>query len=249
MGYQNLEQRVSGLTMTTPTFLPIGDETGCSLADLKVTGYEKMHYDEDEEDYVGGVQGGMFVLRLLGATGVAESTYYWIDFGTTPAGWYASSAGAEIDGGAEAVFIEVGRAAWITGNGHRLTTAGLVGTKDTGYTTKAVGLTAVGNCTPVDLTLGKLYVNGYSPMHYDEGEEDYVGGVQGGTFVLRLLGPTGAAEATYYWIDFGVVTANWYASSTGDAIAGGAASVSIPAGKGLWITGGGNKLNIPAPEL
>lgn len=235
--------------MATPTFLLIGDETGCRLADLRVAGYEEMHYDEDEEDYVGGVQGGMFVLRLLGATGVAESTYYWIDFGTIPAGWYASSTGAAIDGGAESVFLEVGRAAWITGNGYLLITAGQVGTKDTGYTTKTVGLTAVGNCTPVDLTLGKLYVNGYSPMYYDEDEEDYVGGVQGGTFVLRLLGPTGVAEATYYWIDFGIVTANWYASSTGDAIAGGAASVSIPAGKGLWVTGSGKNLNIPASEL
>lgn len=241
--------RGAGLTMAAPTFLPVGGEASCKLSDLVVTGYEACRYDKDEEDYVGGVMGGTFVLNLLGNTGVAEETYYWIDFGTIAAGWYADKQGTAIEGGAESVTIEVGRAAWIAAQGRKLQTSGQVGTSDIAYQTRSLGLSAVGNCTPVDLTLGNLYVNGYTAPYYDKDEEDYVGGVMGGTFVLNLLGPTGVAESTYYWIDFGTISAGWYADKNGTAIEGGATSVSIPTGKGLWVSGQGRVLNIPAPEL
>lgn len=234
--------------MTSPTFLPIGGSV-CKLSDLKVTGYTSPYYDDDEEDYVGGVKGGTFVLNLLGITGVAEETYYWIDFGTTPAGWYADKNGTAIEGGADRVIIEQGRAVWIAANGRQLQSAGEVETSDVAYRTRDLGLSAVGNCTPIDLTLGSLYVSGYTAPYYDADEEDYVGGVKGGTFVLNLLGPTGTSEATYYYIDFGSISAGWYADKNGTPIEGGATAVPIPAGKGMWVAGNNRILNIPAPEL
>ena len=239
--------------MSAPTFLQVSSTTGCALADLTVTGYEPSHYDEDEEDYVGGVSGGQFILQFLNASGRAEESYYWIDDASKSlaGGWYADAAGTPIDGGAASVTIEKGRALWIDGHGYQLTTAGAVGTLDVAYVTRSLGLCAVGNCTPVNLTLGQLYVNGYDPSHYDEDEEDYVGGVSGGQFILQFLNASGRAEQSYYWIDDASKGLNggWYADADGTPIDGGATSVSIPAGKGLWIDGHGYTLNIPAPEL
>ena len=253
VGYQNLDQRAVGLTMSAPTFLQVSSETGCTLADLSVTGYEPSHYDEDEEDYVGGVSGGQFILQFLSSSGHAELSYYWIDDASKSisGGWYADANGTAIVGGASSVAIEKGRALWIDGHGYSLTTAGAVGTFDTAYVTRTVGLCAIGNNTPVNLTLGSLYVNGYEPSHYDEDEEDYVGGVSGGQFILSFLGPSGRSEVDYYWIDDASkgLTGGWYADANGTPIDGGAASVSIPAGKGTWVDGHGYTLNIPAPEL
>ena len=78
VGYQNLEQRTVGLTLSAPTFLQVTSSTGCTLADLSVGGYTKSYYDENEEDYVGGVKGGDFILRFLDASGRSESTYYFL---------------------------------------------------------------------------------------------------------------------------------------------------------------------------
>ena len=255
MGYQNLEQRTVGLTLSAPTFLQVSSTTGCTLADLSVGGYTKSYYDEGEEDYVGGVKGGDFILRFLDASGRSESAYYFIEQEAgrgIAAGWYADANGTAIEGGASSVQIEKGRALWITGNGLPLVSAGEVSEFDTAFRTKTVGLCAIGNNTPVNLTLNKLFVTGYTESHYDEGEEDYIGGVKGGDFVLRFLDGSGRSETTYYWIEQQAgkgIAAGWYADANGTAIDGGASSISVPAGKGMWITGNGLYLNIPAPEL
>ena len=168
------------------------------------------------------------------------------------AGWYADANGAAIEGGASGVPIEKGRALWISGKGLTLVSAGAVSEIDTAYQTKTVGLCAIGNNTPVDLTLNKLFVSGYTPSYYDENEEDYIGGVKGGDFVLRFLDPSGRSESTYYWIEQEAgkgIVAGWYADANGTAIDGGASSIPVPAGKGMWISGKGLYLNIPAPEL
>ena len=112
------------------------------------------------------------------------------------------------------------------------------------------GASAVGNATPCELTLAKLIVTGYDAPDYDKSDEQLIsGGVIGGKFLLRFLNSSGVAEARYYWIDDGEHVAGWYSSVGGDAIEGGAASVKIPAGKGMWIAGNGLTLRIPAPEL
>ena len=252
VGYQNLDTRSSGLTMSTPTFIPVG-ASSVKLSDVTVSGYEAPYYDADDDWWYGGVEPGTFVLRLLTGTGTSEATYYWIDDPNKgkSAGWYADMSGNAIDGGASSVVIEQGRGLWITGNGLKLTCAGEVETDDVLYSTRSVGLSATGNCTPVDLTLGKLFVEGYTAPYYDADDDWWYGGVEPGTFVLRLLTGTGTSEATYYWIDDPNkgISAGWYTDMNGTAIDGGATSVSIVAGKGLWVTGNGLKLHVPAPEL
>ena len=116
--------------------------------------------------------------------------------------------------------------------------------------TMAAGSFAAVSAVDGSYTLADLTVTGYDAPVYDEEEEELIsGGVIGGQFLLRFLNSSGIAEARYYWIDDGEHAAGWYSSVGGDPISGGAASVSIPAGKGMWIAGSGLTLNIPAPEL
>ena len=255
MGYQNLEQRTVGLTLSAPTFLQVSSTTGCTLADLSVGGYEKQAWSDDDEDYSGGVSGGQFVLRFLNNSGANEAVYYWIEQEAEKgikAGWYADANGTPINGGAKSVTIESGRALWISANGLPLVSAGAVNELVTSYQTRTIGLSAIGNNTPVDLTLGKLYVTGAEKQAWSDDDEDYSGGVSGGQFVLRFLNNSGANEAVYYWIEQEAekgIKAGWYADTNGTAIEGGATSIAVPAGKGMWVSGNGLYLNIPAPEL
>ena len=59
----------SGNTMMAPTFLSVNSETGCTLADLSVTGYDAPVYDDEEEEYTGGCAGGEFILSILTSSG------------------------------------------------------------------------------------------------------------------------------------------------------------------------------------
>ena len=67
--------------------------------------------------------------------------------------------------------------------------------------------------------------------------------------MLRLLTASGTYEGVYYWVDDGENDAGWYSSKLGTAIEGGAASVNIPTGRGMWISGVGYNFNVPAPTL
>ena len=252
VGYMGNDMNAKGATMASGSFAAVGAADGSlTLADLSVTGYDAPVYNSVDEELVsGGVIGGRFLLRFLNTSGVAESHYYWIDDGEHPAGWYASVGGDAINGGADSVSIPAGRAAWIAGSGLKLQSAGAVNENDIAFVTSPSGASAVGNATPCELTLAKLIVTGYDAPDYDKSEEQLIsGGVIGGKFLLRFLNSSGVAEARYYWIDDGEHVAGWYSSVGGDAIEGGAASVKIPAGKGMWIAGNGLTLRIPAPEL
>ena len=247
--------RAGGQTMSAPTFLQVSSETGCTLADLTVSGYVAEYYDEGEEDYIGGVAPNAFVLMFLSSTGTASARYYWIDAPLSKgisAGWYADATGKAITGSLSDITIEAGQALWIYGSGYKLVTAGQVGTSDIEFLTRNGGQTAAGNATPVDLDLGKIFVTGYDAEYYDEGEEDYLGGVAPNAFVLMFLSSTGVASDRYYWIEAPLskgIAAGWYSDATGKQIEGGASKVSIPAGQGLWIYRSGKKIYIPAPEL
>ncbi len=255
MGYAQKETRDGGQSMIAPTFLQVSSTTGCTLADLSVTGYAKQAWNNEDEDYAGGVTGGGFVLMFLSATGTADARYFWIEQEAEKgikAGWYADANGTAIDGGASSVSIQAGQALWIMGKGLDLVSAGAVSELDVAWVTRDGGQSAVGNSTPIDLTLDQLYVNGYAPQEWNDGDEDYAGGVTGGNFILNFLGAEGRTEKAYYWIDQGAekgISAGWYADANGTPIEGGASSVSIPAGQGLWVKGKGLTLNIPAPEL
>ena len=103
---------------------------------------------------------------------------------------------------------------------------------------------ADGSCTLADMT-----VSGYTAPYWDEDEEDYVEGCPGGRFIVQFLTSSGTVESKYYWIDNGEIGPGWFSTAGGAAIEGGATSVSIPAGQGMWVQGRGYTLNIPAPEL
>ena len=240
--------RAVGSTMASGSFAAVSAADGsCSLADFTVSGYTAPSWNEDDEEYVDGCGSGDFIIQFLTRSGTVESRYYWIDNGEVAAGWY-NTDGSAIEGGAASVVIEAGKAAWIKGNGFTLVSAGAVNENDIAYTTRTVGSSAVGNATPVNLTLGKLTVSGYDAPEWNEDDEEYVDGCGSGDFIVQFLTRSGTVEARYYWIDNGELAAGWY-TPAGTAIEGGATSVSVPAGQGMWIKGNGLQLNIPAPEL
>lgn len=249
VGYtQNAMNADEGFTMAAPTFLTVDSAVDCTLADLTVKGYAAPEWSEDDEEFVGGCK-GEFILRLLTSSGTSEGVYYWVDDGENKAGWYKNSIGAAIDGGAASVKIAAGRGMWISGVGYQLVSSGAVNTKLVTFVTNSgTGFTAAGNCMPVDMKLDKFFVNGYEAPVWSEDDEEFVGGCKG-EFILRLLTASGSNEAVYYWVDDGENKAGWYKNSIGAEIDGGAASVNIPAGRGMWISGVGYNFNVPAPTL
>ena len=249
VGYSQNTANVSGNTMMAPTFLSVSSETGCTLADLSVTGYDAPTWNEDDEEYEGGCLGGQFILSFLTSSGTYEARYYWIDDGEIAPGWYSTMGGKAITGGASSVAIAAGQGAWVLGKGMKLQTAGAVNENDVAKKMNTAGNTAVGNCMPIDLTLGRLTVTGYDAPAWNEDDEEYEGGCLGGQFILSYLTSAGSYEARYYWIDDGEIGPGWYSTMGGKAIEGGATSVPFAAGKGAWVLGKGMYLNIPAPEL
>ena len=236
----------SGATMAAGSFATVTANDGSlTLADFTVSGYDAPEWNEEDEEWTGGCD-GTFVVQFLSSSGTVESKYAWFDNGEIAKGWYNSN-GSAISGGAESVKIPAGQAVWITGRGMKLTSAGAVNEEDIAFVTRSSGASAVGNATPIDLTLGRLTVSGYSAPEWNEEDEEYTGGCDG-TFVIQFLTTSGTVAAKYAWYDNGEVTPGWY-NSNGSAISGGATTVAISAGKGMWITGRGMTLNIPAPEL
>ena len=233
--------------MVAPTFLNVGQDTKCYLSDLKVTGYTAPSKNA-KGNWINGCGGGKFMATKLTTSGTAEANYYWIDNGTIGPGWFADALGTAIEGGAESVELPVGQALWTQGSAYKLVPAGAVNVNDVAFPTVAVGKVAVGNSSPVDLTLGDLTVTGYTaPSKNAKG--NWINGCGGGKFMVTKLTTSGTADANYYWIDNGTIGPGWFADALGTAIDGGAISVAIPAGQGLWTQGSGYTLNIPAPEL
>ena len=232
--------------MMTPTFLAVSASQSCTLADLTVTGYETPVYDPEMEETTGGCLGD-FVVQFLNSNGTTKEKYYWVDDDNGHKGWYASASGAAIEGGASSIVINAGDSLWTIGRGMTLVSAGAVLTSDISYKTTTSGAVALGNATPVNLTLGKLRVTGYETPVYDPEMEETTGGCLG-DFVVQFLNPNGTVKEKYYWVDDDNGHNGWYASASGAAIEGGATSVSIAAGDGMWIIGRGMSIVIPAPE-
>ena len=233
--------------MVAPTFLNANESDKCFLSDLKVTGYTAPSKNS-KGAWSGGCQGNKFILSKLNTSGLSEGDYHWLDTGTVGPGWFADATGTAIEGGAESIELEVGRALWTQGSGYSIVPAGAVNIKDIAYNTVSVGKVAVGNASPVDLTLADLTVTGYTaPSKNSKGV--WSGGCQGNKFILSKLNTSGLSEGDYHWLDTGTVGPGWFADATGTAIEGGAEKVTIPSGKGLWTQGSGYILNIPAPEL
>ena len=243
VGYQNYgDLNKGGHTLTAPTFLQVSSPTNFTLADLKVTDYPPV-IEVDEEEYEGGVGGGQIIVRTLTVGGTyGANQYYWIDDGETGPGWFKNAVGSAIPGGAASVKFNANQALWIYRSsgtdpdyGYKVVGSGAVNTEEVRYTTDKGGHTAIGNGTPVDLTLADLSITDYPPV-IEVAEEEYEGGVGGGQIIVRTLTAGGIyGSDQYYWIDDGETGPGWFKNAVGSPITGGAKSVNIDAGKGLWV--------------
>ena len=209
-------------------FEAVGASDGsATLADLKIGGYEA--YDEESDK---GGTSGAFVIQFLTSTGTLEARYSWFD-DDVKTGWFDRDGNT-----ADSVSLEAAKGVWVSGKGLSMTSAGQVNEDDIVINTSATGFKAIANTTPVDLKLSQLAITGYDA--YDE--ESDKGGTSG-AFVIQFLTSTGTLEARYSWFDDDVKT-GWFDRNGEDA-----SNVTIPAGTGVWVSGKGLTIRIPAPTL
>jgi hypothetical protein len=114
-----LDTDATGKKMVVPTFVKADGGGQWALADLKVAGYTAP-YKNSKGKWVGGCQANAFIVEKLTTAGTRDVAYYWIDNGTIGPGWFASSAGEAIEGGAEKVAIPAGQGLWTAGSGYTL---------------------------------------------------------------------------------------------------------------------------------
>ena len=209
-------------------FEAVGASDGsATLSDLTIGGYDKYDPVEDE----GGTSGD-FSIQFLTASGTTEARYAWYD-DDEKTGWFDRSGDA-----ADNVKLEAAKGIWVSGRSLTMTSAGAVNENDILITTANSGFRAIANTTPVALKLSQLAVTGYDP--YDPVEDE---GGTSGDFSIQFLTASGATEARYAWYDDDEKT-GWFDRS-GEA----ANDVEIPAGTGVWASGRGLTVRIPAPEL
>ena len=235
--------------MLVPTFLQVSGTAEYCLTDLSVTGYPAPTPHPFLPIYEGGCPGGTFIVRQLTKGGKYDpNEYYWIDDGINK-GWFADALGAEIPGGAANVKLPADSGLWIYGSDLKLVGSGAVNFEEVRFTTVSGGSSAVGNGNPVDLKLSDLSVTGYPDPTPHPFLPIYEGGCPGGTFIVRQLTKGGKYEASeYYWIDDGI-NKGWYADALGTPIEGGAAGVTVEAGKGLWVYGSALTIIIPGTNV
>ena len=263
MGYQELATEASGFKMVTPTFLKVSESNKVSLAELKVTGYTPPKWEKVGKAYmnVDGCTGLMFMMQTLTTSGSMDKQYVWLDYMTSATGrvgpgWFADANATPIEGGEGSVQIDAGGSLWISGSGLQLQPAGTVNPFDVEVKTELSGFKAIGNCMPTDLKLSDLTVTGYTPPKWEKVGKAYmnVDGCTGLMFMMQTLTTSGSMDKQYVWLDYitsatDKVGPGWFADANATPIEGGADKVSIPAGYGLWISGSGLTLAIPAPEL
>ena len=247
--------------MITPTFLKVSESNSVTLADLKVTGYTPPEWKQSGKAWmnVGGCT-GEFVMQTLTTSGLKDQAYYWLDYTTSATskvgpGWFANPDGTEIPGGEDAVKLDAGKAFWISGSGYSLQPSGAVNPFDVEFKTAASGFSAVGNCMPIGTKLSDLTVTGYTPPEWKQSGKAWmnVGGCTG-EFVMQTLTTSGLKDQAYYWLDYTTsatakVGPGWFANPDGTPIEGGADKVILDPGKGLWVSGSGYNVIVPAPEL
>ena len=203
------------------------NDGSAKLSDITVGGYEK--YDEETDE--GGTSGELSI-QFLNSSGGMEARYYWYD-DDVKTGWFERSGEF-----ADNVTLESAKGVWTTGRGLTFTSAGAVNENDILVTTRLSGNQAVGNSTPVDLKLSQIAVTGYEP--YDEESDE---GGTSGELSIQFLNSSGGMEARYYWYDDDVKT-GWF-----DRSGNSASNVTFAAGTGVWVSGRGLTIRIPAPTL
>ena len=128
-----------------------------------------------------------------------------------------------------------------------------IGTASSGNVLVSPTFLNVGESNKV--TLADIKVTGYTPPEWKkQGKAEMnVGGCRG-AFAIQTLTTSGTKDQAYYWLDYTTsattkVGPGWFADANATPISGGADSVVLDAGKGLWVQGSGYNLIIPAPEL
>jgi hypothetical protein len=228
VGYQTQDTAATGFAMKAASFESIGAADGsATLADIKITGYDP--YDEVEDE--GGTSGD-FYIQFLNASGKTTATYQWFD-DDERVGWV--SGGSIVD--TSTVKLPAAGAVWTKGAGLSMTSSGAVSDAEIVKKFASTGFEAIGNTTPVDLTLADLAVTGYDPYNEEEDE-----GGTSGDFYIQFLNASGKTTATYQWFDDdernGWVSGGSIVDPT---------KVTIPAGTGVWVKGAGLTLTIPSP--
>ena len=228
VGYAQKDTASSGFAMLSAQFEAVGANDGsATLADLTIGGYEPYDPVEDE----GGTTAD-FSVQFLTASGTTEAQYWWYD-DDEKTGWYDASGNLCND-----VALSAAKGFWTSGHGLTMTSAGQVNENDIVITTASAGFRAIANTTPVNLKLSQLAITGYEP--YDPVEDE------GGTtadFSVQFLTASGTTASQYWWYDDDEKT-GWY-----DASGTLSNDVVIPAGTGVWVSGHGLSIRIPAPEL
>jgi len=228
VGYAQKDTLSSGNQMLAAQFATVGANDGsATLSDLTIGGYEK--YDEETDE--GGTSGD-FRVQFLTTSGTLDALYAWYD-DDVKTGWFDRSGNAADD-----VALPAGKGVWTSGKGLTATSAGQVNESDVVVATPSSGNLAIANTTPVTLKLSQLAVTGYEP--YDEETDE---GGTSGAFVVQFLTSSGTLDALYAWYDDDVKT-GWF-----DRSGNSANNVEIPAGTGVWVSGKGLTVRIPAPEL
>ena len=228
VGYAQKDTLSSGNQMLAAQFATVSANDGsATLADFSVGGYDAYDPVEDE----GGTSGDLSV-QFLTSTGSTEARYYWYD-DDERTGWFDRSGNA-----VDSTVIPAGKGLWVSGSGLQLTSAGAVNEEDVIVVTRSSGNQAIANTTPVALKLSQLAVTGYDA--YDPVEDE---GGTSGDFSIQFLTSTGATQARYYWYDDDEKT-GWF-----DRSGNSGNNVELGAGVGVWVSGAGLTVRIPAPEL
>ena len=203
------------------------NDGSAKLSDLTIGGYDPYDADEDE-----GGTSGSFRIQFLTSTGTMEAQYFWYD-DDEKKGWFDKDGNAADD-----TTLGAAKGLWVRGAGLTMTSAGAVNESDIVVPTASSGFKAIGNTFPVTVKLSQLAVTGYAPYDPDEDE-----GGTSGSFRVQFLTSSGTMAAQYFWYDDDEKT-GWFDK---DGVASG--DVTIPAGTGVWVRGGGLTVRIPAPEL
>ena len=228
VGYAQKDTAASGFAMLSAQFESVSAADGSAkLSDLTIGGYDP--YDEVEDE---GGTSGSFRIQFLSSSGTMESQYFWYD-DDEKTGWFDKDGNAADD-----VTLAAAKGLWVRGAGLTITSAGAVNEDDIVVPTASSGFKAIGNTFPVDIKLSQLAVTGYAP--YDPVEDE---GGTSGSFRIQFLTSSGTMAAQYFWYDDDEKT-GWFDK---DGTASG--DVTIAAGTGVWVRGGGLTVRIPAPEL
>ena len=106
------------------------------------------------------------------------------------------------------------------------------------------------------VTLADLKVTGYTAPYWETTKKggQNVGGCTGSKFVIQTLTTAGSKDQSYTWLDYTTsattkVGPGWFLDGDATPIPGGADSINFSAGKGLWVSGSGLNLIVPAVEL